>query len=232
MKLPKSGIDNVVDSYLENKMRSERPREYLGFSEIGEECIRKLWYGFNDRINKVDARLSRIFETGNMYERYIIRILREANLKVYDKDENGKQFRSEFFDGKFAGHCDGVITGLPESSKPHVLEIKSANNKNFNEIKKNGIETAKYGYYCQVQMYMGALKLDNALIIVINKDNQEMYYSRIKFNKFTFEHLKDKAREVIESKTIPKKEYKDGFYKCNWCEYRKRCDNQNEQETR
>jgi hypothetical protein len=40
---------------------------------------------------------------------------------------------------------DGVVLGVPESPhKPHLLEIKTHNEKSFNDLVKNGVAKSKF----------------------------------------------------------------------------------------
>ena len=191
----------TVDKAVALKAQSEPPRGYLGMSEIGDECVRRLWIKYHAApIEEFSGRMHRLFDTGHLIEARVVRDLRLAGLKV---NRSAKANSYSDFDGLFRGHSDGRITGLKESSKTHILEVKSASDKRFNEFKKNGIESdAKY--FAQAQLYMGYAKLVRCLFVIENKNTSERIQERVKFDRALFERLREKARLIIESKEPPR----------------------------
>lgn len=221
--LPKLGIAGQVDRALLESQK-ERGRGYLGFSQIGDPCTRKVWYEMMHPMKIDDARLLRIFDVGNLFEDYIVSLLRKAGLTVYDKDENGKQFQASLMDGKIQGHCDGVVVGLPESNEPHLLEIKSAKNSSFKQFVKDGLYKTSLRYYGQMQLYMHAFNLSRGLFVVMNKDTQELYFERVKYDKIEAQSLLEIAKHVICSDFPPERAYpKKTFYMCKMCRYNEFC---------
>jgi len=222
MKIPETGIIAQIDKALEIRSRGEKKRDYLGASLLGEECDRKIWYTYNRVAVIPSPRLQRIFDMGNIIEDYLINLLIESGLEVWDKRPDGKQWGFE--DGPIKGHCDGVIQGIPESSKPHLLEIKSAKNSRFNEMKKKGIQSSNYQYYIQAQVYALKLKLDKILFIVYNKDTSELYKERIDAEPILAEGMIKKGKEIVAMKEPPERAYHSAtFYKCKWCDHREEC---------
>ena len=194
-------------------------RDYLGMSQIGEECLRKLWLDMNTPRPRMEARILRLFDMGNLIENRVIRHLKAAGFHVVCEQS---EFRG--FDGRFRGHCDGIIFGIPESSRSHVLEIKTANDKNFAEFKKNGIANHPiYGpkYSAQMQCYMGYSGIDRGLWIVENKNTSEQIMERINFNRGEFEILKAKAHRIITAQYPPEGISLDTTsWKCRFCDYK------------
>lgn len=218
----KLGIEKLIDDAIVKRAESKESRDYLGLSSIGTECSRELWYSFHQPEKITDPRLNRIFDLGNKIEDYLIELLREAGLTVYTHDENGNQFG--IVDGLLAGHIDGVVVGLPESTKPHVLEFKSAKDSRFKEFVKNGYKSdAKY--WAQVQTYMYYMKLENALVVIMNKDDCNLYFERIKLDKKFAERKILRGKEIAEmTDDIPARQYtKPTFYKCKFCNYNEKC---------
>ena len=121
----KLGTARLVDESIEKRCKSQTPRDYLGASILGTECDRQLWYQFHHPKPVDDPRVQRIFDLGNILEDYMIKLLKESGIEVWDVDADGEQFG--FIDEEVAGHCDGVAQGFPESTVPHLLEFKSAN---------------------------------------------------------------------------------------------------------
>lgn len=208
-----TAIDKMI------KSRRDSPRRYLGMSEIGDPCSRKLWLRLHtDYEPQFNGRMLRLFRAGHQIEKLIIADLRNAGYPVF-----GCQKKYQDFNGMFKGHPDGFIKGLEESDKLHVLEIKSASDKNFKLFKKTGIQDHSiYGakYHAQVQCYMGYSGLDRTLFIVENKDTSERYRERIRFNKKEFDQLRTKAQQIIEFVHPPKGlSPRADWYQCRFCDF-------------
>ena len=187
-----------VDEYVAVEAAKKPPRRYLGMSEIGGECTRALWLKCHTDFKETfSGSQYRLFDTGHLIERRVVRNLRAAGLEVTQRQKSFSVFR-----GRLRGHWDGLITGLRESTRPHVLEIKSASEKNFKILKDAGIESSPR-YLAQVQMYMGCSGLDRALFIVENKNTSERIQERIRFDRDRFDMLREKARLIIEAQTPP-----------------------------
>lgn len=217
------GILGAIDDAIIKRSSEEKHRDYLGASLLGEECPKKLWYTFHQPKPVRDAKLQRIFDRGHLMEDYVAKLLRDAGCNLITADENGEQYG--FVDREVAGHCDGVIlSGLPESSAPHLWENKAVGDKSFNEFVKNGIEKTNYKYYVQVHIYMHKLKLKDCLFTVINCNTCEIYTERIKLNEEIATRYIERGVEIARSKepmgrAFPKK----NFFKCKFCDYNEEC---------
>jgi hypothetical protein len=207
----------VQDIFESCSIRAENQpkRDYLGMSSIGFPCERALWFDYNNKLTvPIDGRLARIFEMGNMVETRILADLELAGYKV-----EYQQLTFKDFDGRFAGHCDGIISNI--TNKQHILEIKSANDKSFNKFKAHGIKLNPK-YYAQIQCYMGYSKLYRGIFIVENKNDQDLYVERIKFEPDVFEELRAKAWRIINYKEVPEATIWTGY--CNYCTFNPICD--------
>ena len=75
-----------IDNYCDRKWFDEN-RSHLGFSLIGDECQRKLWYGFRwCKTPKPSPRVKRLFDRGHREEERFIDYLRGIGCKVYPFD--------------------------------------------------------------------------------------------------------------------------------------------------
>lgn len=217
--MPKIGIESLVYDYL--SMEREDKRDYMGASILGEECDRKLWYDFKLQ-STFPARIKMIFEVGKLLESYVIGLLRNSGMTIIDRDDKGEQLG--FIDGFIAGHVDGIISGLPESSKRHILEIKSANSKSFSGYVKNGVKQESQRYYYQMQVYMHYLKIEDALFVMINKDNCELYFERLKYDNIMAGFIINRGKEIALLSSEPERKYKtSSFYKCKFCNHAEEC---------
>jgi CRISPR/Cas system-associated exonuclease Cas4 (RecB family) len=215
-------LRNAIVDAIYATQKQDAPRAYLGGSQIGEECRRRLWYGFRFVAEqKHEGRILRLFGTGHREEARIIEELRAAGFRVYDRDDKGEQFRYSTHDGHFSGGIDGVIEGLHESKEPHLLEIKTHNKKSFDAMEKNGI---KPEHLAQLQVYMGMAELERALYVAVCKDDDRIVAERVKFEPKTFRALMLKANGIIKEKTPPEKLSNDpSFYKCKFCPFFDNC---------
>ncbi|TQV76646.1 hypothetical protein FLL45_01420 [Aliikangiella marina] len=229
-------VIDLLDASMERINRSEVPRGHLGMSQIGKEDERTLWLDFHWCLPRNHpARTLRIFSLGNLLEDEIIRLLKEVTqedaktlgLDVWGDEEarkekrfnvievdpdTGHQINFKMLGGHFAGSCDGVIQGLPNTDKWAVLELKSAKDDRFKNFKDHGIKATSPEYWGQVQCYMAKTNLDRALEIVYNKDTSELYCEVIKFEKFAWAGLKDKAERILEAIIPPESSYPNRNY--------------------
>lgn len=214
---PNKTVDLIYSTY-----KNSPPRPHLGASQIGSQCERALWYSFHHcKLPAFSGRMLRLFETGQREEERIIRNLRSAGLQVWDRGDDGNQIRFEMFGGKFAGSIDGIVLGIPEAPKTeHLLEIKTANDKSYKAMLKNGVEHSKHQHYCQMQVYMGAMDLKRALYVVVNKNTDEIYSERIEFDNRVYQSLLEKAERIVTS-DAPLERFES--FECKWCEYQKIC---------
>ncbi len=207
--------------------KAEPSRGYLGASAIGDECARKLWYGFRwASPTTFDGRMYRLFQTGHLEEPRLIADLRAIGCEVWDRDPaTGRQFRSTSHAGHMAGHCDGVAKRVPSGGgKEHLLEFKTASTKDFNEMKKNGVQKAKPVHFAQMTWYMGKMGLDRALYIMKCKETDELYTERVPFDKVEFERIEAKAERIIFSQEPPPRIKDDPkYYLCSWCDHAAVC---------
>mgnify|MGYP003734247087 FL=1 len=219
--LPNNLFSPTVDLIYSTYTNSP-PRPHLGASEIGKACERALWYSYHHcKLPNFSGRMLRLFETGKREEERIIRELRQAGVYVRDFGNDGGQIRFEMFGGKFAGSIDGIVLGIPEAPKtPHLLEIKTSNDKSYKQMLKHGVEHSKPLHFAQMQVYMGALDLKRALYIVVNKNDDSIYTERCAFHKPTYDLLINKAERIVTS-DAPLERFES--FECRWCEYQKIC---------
>lgn len=213
--LPKlSTADRIAsEMYAAAERGRNKSRGYLGMSEIGHACDRRLWLSFRGYPgNDPDGRLIMLFELGDMIETQVVRLLNAAGFTVKDQQRGFK-----IHNGFFRGHWDGEVCGV--TKQPHVLEVKSANDRRFAAFKKHGVRETYPTYYCQAICYMGYSNLDRALFVIMNKNTSEIYTERVYFNQEDFEALDARAKYIITANAIP-----DKSDDCEWCPYKGICD--------
>jgi len=200
---------------------AEPTRGYLGASSIGHHCQRYLWYQFRYCCKpEFNGRMYRLFETGELEESRFEIDLENIDCEVHCLDSNGEQFEVSALGGHFSGHMDGCAIRIPEAPKTwHVLEFKTHNAKSFAKLKKEGVEKSKLQHYEQCQVYMLLTGMTRTLYLARNKDTDELYSERIKYDRKRAYGLKHRAEYIIlNTKPPPRISERSDYYQCK-CQF-------------
>ena len=128
-------VEDIYDKW-KAEGDSQTRRTYLGGSQIGHHCERYLWYDFRHCTENVfSGRLYRLFQRGHDEEHRFVKDLRDIGCEVWEETEANEQFGVEACGGHFRGHLDGVAR-IPDYDKPHLLEFKTSNTKDFKKLEK------------------------------------------------------------------------------------------------
>ncbi len=227
---------NTTANAIDSKIVQDELRPYLGMSGIGHSCNLAIWLGFRWATKQQhEARVERIFRRGDLEEARIITDLKSVGVEVYRPDTDGR--RIELFGvvgeeqealvgfaGHAKGHTDGRCLGIIEAPKtPHLLEMKTANAKNFKKYIGTTLRVANPGYYGQVQRYMESADLTRAMFIITNKDDESRHYERVRFDKDFAADLVRKESDLILSMEPPEKKFAKSWYECRYCNHKKVC---------
>lgn len=212
---------------------NKKERVHLGLSEIGQDCVRAAWYSFR-KIHKKQfpPRLLRLFQRGHREEFFFIHMLKAVGIKIYEIDpKTGKQFKVTDFENHLQGSMDTVARDVDllysNSKKPFLVEYKTYNDKRFQKLKKEGLKKSDPKYWGQVQGYMGyERRLKGTLFCAVNKNDDEIYFEWVDFNEQDFQHMKDRAEEVLNAKVPPVRlSNRKSFWKCKMCDFKEHCFN-------
>jgi hypothetical protein len=218
-------IGRVYAAIQKEKADSELYLGRLGSSGIGEECARQVWLNWRGFAREqFDGRMLRLFETGHLQEARIVADLRRAGLAVWDKQPDGRQY--EFGDptGHFITKVDGVVKDVPESDKPHLLEVKTHNKNSFSSLVKKGVADAKPSHYAQVQISMALGGFTRALYVAVCKDDEQFYVERIREDKAEQDRLKARIVKLTEARLRPAGISDDGTsFGCKFCSMKAVC---------
>lgn len=217
----KDPITDAIYAQYKKVGDAEPQRGYLGASIIGHPCERYLWYCFRQCCSEdISGRVYRLFETGDMEEIRLTMDLRAIGCEVHEADGEGDQFKVSALGGHFSGHLDGCALGIPGAEKTwHVMEYKTHNTKSFKHLLKEGVQKSKPQHYAQMQAYMHLTGMKRALYMAKNKDTEEIYTERVKYDKQFCEELMDKARRIIGMSHPPFGiSQKRDYYLCSWCD--------------
>ena len=203
------------------------PRPYLGMSQLGEECLRKLWYYFRFAAEtEIDGRVNRIFTTGHNAEADMIKSLESIGVETWDTLDAQAGFSA--VSNHCRGHSDGMAKGIPGAEKTtHLLEFKTSSDKLFKTVKKKGVKAEKYVHYCQMVLYMHFSGATRALYMVYNKNTSEYYTERVNENPELAKDLIFKANLIITSEDV--NDFKrigtgtPSFFKCRFCDFSGQC---------
>lgn len=225
--IPKESKTVSAIYFYHEKKNESRIASSIHISKMGGPCDRKLWYLFRHcNQESFRGRMLRLFETGNLEESRFTEELRGIGCEVHIEDQNtGKQFLVTALGGHVRGYLDAGVLGVPEAPKTwHVAEFKTHNLKSFNALKKHGVQKHKPDHFAQMQMYMHLTKMTRALYLAVNKNTDELYSERVKYDKQYAEGLIKRADEVIRSNAPPER-ISDGpeFYQCKWCSNKDLC---------
>lgn len=213
-----STIDKIYKLY---ESKPERPRAYLGWSQIGRPCDRELWLSFRMAINtRFEGRMLRLFDTGHREEERIIHELREIGCTVNAIDKKtGKQIGVSSLGGHFRGHVDAVVSGLPEAPDTvHLMDVKTANTKKFDELLKKGMEKLYPVYWAQAHGYMGKLGIKRGVYIFVCKDDDRIHAEFFDYDEKVFEKYEKRAESIVFADRMPPPLSTDPtWFECRFC---------------
>lgn len=201
-------------------------RSHLGASIIGRDCPRELWYNFHwFKKSSHMGKTIRLFNRGHLEEARFVALLRMIGCEVFQIDSKGKQFRISYFGGHYGSAIDGVSKGVPDvPNEPVMCEFKTYNDKNFQKLKKNGVQSEKPEHYAQMQQYIKYFKLRHCLYLATNKNDDELYGEIIEADPENAERHVDRAEAVIFSDGPPPRAYANSAsFTCKYCDYRGNC---------
>lgn len=202
--------------------KEEPFRAHLGASLIGRECARELWYSFHWCVaKKFDGRMIRLFNRGHLEEPRFVALLMMIGCQVWQVDENGKQFRILGHRGHFGGSLDGVALGIPDvpENEPCLAEFKTHGEKSFIKLTNEGVMSAKWEHFIQMQVYMGKNGLKWALYCAVNKNTDELHMEIVQFDETQYLRYLDRSAMIIDSvEPPPRISNTPGYFKCKFCD--------------
>lgn len=215
-------INNGIEK-LSIETLKDGPRTHLGISEIGEPCMRKLYYKFHwCFIQEYDGRMLRLFKRGHREEERFINYLEGLGCEVQRFDENGKQFRVSGVMGHYGGSCDGIaITPwAPKDGRFKFLcEFKTHNQKSFDKYLSEGVHKSKPMHYDQMCGYGCKMNINFGIYFPENKNTDEIKVKTIRLDHERGMQLERKAEEIITAKEPPPKISENpAYFSCKYCD--------------
>jgi hypothetical protein len=195
-------------------------RSYLGLSQIGEKCHRKLQYDhYWCYTQKISARIQRLFNVGHDAEPSLITALKTIGIEVTDDQKT-----IEGTAGHWAGHIDGIGH---RNGDQFLVEFKTHNERSFNDLLKKKVKVSKPGHYGQMTAYMDGLGFEGGLYVAINKNTSEIYLEWIELDPEYAKELKRKQFEIITADTLLPRigNNSPAWFECKFCSASEVCFN-------
>lgn len=234
-------FQSIIDAAMQAEQQAQTPRDYLGASRIGDDCLRKLGYEYHHAPKDPDRHFKgktlRIFDRGHDAETRMAAYLRLAGFGLVTERADGRQigFAVAWDEARgcyrIAGNCDGVITSAPYAAglaTPALWEMKSLGDTGWKDTVKKGVRASKPVYFAQMQLYMAYLDLTEnpGLFTAINGNTGEIYAERVPFDKQAAQEASDKGVKVVSSASpeeLPRVARERTDFRCKWCDFQDRC---------
>lgn len=213
-----STADKILQSYEEDEKEKTSNRSAVGASEIGNPCKRATFFSFRRSFPTAwSGRMLKLFSRGDIEESLIVGRLQRIGLKVHSSQS------SKFtLSGWFGGHIDGIVEGVLEApATPHLLEVKTCNTFSFKKLVKEGVKAVMPTHYAQMQTYMALFKLDRALYLSTDKNDETLYQERVYRQKNAYLPILATAEEIITAEKVPPK-IEDKKH-CTYCRFKTSC---------
>jgi hypothetical protein len=229
--LAKNMGDNISALSTKRFSHPPEPRSYLGLSDLGTPCKRKLWFKVNCKDKGEPLRANTLFKFfyGDVIEELALTIAKQTGHSVV-----GEQDRLDVHGIK--GHRDAVIDGM-------TIDVKSCSPNAFKKFKEGTLrDDDPFGYISQLSSYVYAGKDDDLVtnkthggFLAIDKVNGSIcldvhdFTEELKNKKKEVEHIKsmikgkipeDRIPPVAQSKTSPNMKLS---MPCSYCDFKKRC---------
>lgn len=190
----------------------------IRLSGIGR-CLRQQSYrtlGIPENGKELDSRALMVFFQGDLAEAAVVLLAKAAGCDI--QSAGASQMEIELLGVK--GHPDGILGEL-------LVEVKSMSSYSFEDFEHGRIDEA---YLYQMNAYMEALHLNQAVMVALNKDAGVLGERTIlRDQKIVDDILKRISRlRTATLDNLPERPYKPnekGFYpwQCLYCAFHKTC---------
>jgi hypothetical protein len=210
-------FNELVDNYLKKEPKPKEIGKYYP-SEVGG-CIRKIWFSYKKPKQK-DKDTLKIFEAGNRMHDFISEVIKSEKNPHVELVEKEMPFKLPFDDFIISGRIDDLIL-LKIDNKEYLVEVKST---------KYLPKEPNKAHISQLQFYMHARKIENGILLYIQKDNLQTKWFDITYDKAQAEEIIERFKKLHSSlvkNEIPEAEAKQGgetLWMCDYCEYKDECD--------
>ena len=208
-------LEAIIDRYHEASNATEQPRAYLGCSQAGIRCERRIWLMFRWAVqDRPSGRTLRMFRRGREEERLVLEDLRAIGCVITDCQ------KEVVLTPHIRGHVDGIITsGLPgHENEQLVLEIKTFSANAFAQLTRKGVKEARYDHWVQVQLYMLGLQIPQALYFAVCKDDDRIHAEIVRLDAERAQAILDKLNRLVMETRLPPPISRDPtWWECKGC---------------
>jgi hypothetical protein len=226
-------LNQLINTALEGKQAQQPPRDYVGGSRLGVECLRALFYEYTntpkDEGKDFPGKILRRFRMGHWCEEEVAYFLRGAGFDLRVAKSNGEQYGFAVAKGKIAGHIDGVLLSGPLQAftYPALWENKVMNNKKWKECDSKGVRKSHPVYYYQMQTYCAYMQLPFWVFTAYNSDTSDILTQYGPADMEAAQWASDRGVQVItaqDAQALPRLTKDENDVRCkDWCAYYQRC---------
>lgn len=224
----------VIDADRLGKMIASRLSETRGgpalrMSNVGEKCVRKLWYREHspEKAEPIPGFTRLKFITGDIKEELVLSLAEQAGHTVEARQEEVT------FEG-VKGHVDAIIDGT-------LIDVKSANSRSMEKFRKHNLERDDpFGYLDQIGLYAEALRGDRRIkdpdrvaFIAADKELGHLVVDSYDIKRRDWKGMISRVKEALSSREPPARYYSDEpdgasgnrglCVQCRYCEYKNTC---------
>ena len=212
-------FNQMISNYLKREKHPKQIGRYYP-SEIGS-CMRKVWYTYKQP-KEIDPETVKVFHAGNMIHEFVVDVLKSEKNPGVELLSAELPFFLNNKDFLISGRIDNPILVKQDNQKV-LVEVKSTKMLDLcKEPSKSHVQ--------QLQLYMHSTGVHKGLIIYVEKHSLKCKEFDIDYDQKAAEtiirrfemlhsHLKGEKIPLPEAKLDPKIKWM-----CNYCEYRKECD--------
>lgn len=212
---------NILSKMIEETQSRDdsQPRDYIGASLIGSDCLRQIWYEYKGfEAQSVPAKMKRTWAIGKHLESLVLKWLNDSGVEAIETQMDLHSIEMPFF----KGHLDCIW--MKDGKHFAIIEIKTAKDASFNIFVRKGLKLWNPQYYAQIQSYMGMSGIHLAYILVLNKDNSELSDEQVSFDSRVYESLRRKAFMISSAEVEPPRVNGSPlWFKCKMCKFNKIC---------
>ncbi|MBU5575093.1 MAG: Dna2/Cas4 domain-containing protein [Candidatus Aenigmatarchaeota archaeon] len=209
----------LIDNYIKKEKKIRGIGKYYP-SDAGL-CMRKVWYNYVYP-QDIHPDLSKIFEVGNIIHDFIVNVLKSEKNPDIILLNSELPIKLEVDGIEISGRVDNIIQ-IKANNKIYLVEVKSAKNLFYiNDAQKHNID--------QLQLYMHITKIQDGIILYVDKTNLKTKAYEIKYNKEDAERIIERFKKInnfLTERKLPPPEAKENpknLWMCNYCEYKEKCE--------
>lgn len=167
----------------------------LWLSQAGR-CPRQLAYryhGIEKKGKEIDSRAKIVFWQGDMAELMILQLARLAGCNIMATGTSQITVSIQIDNTEIRGRPDGLLL---EDGQTYLVECKSMPSYSYERFEKGEIDNS---YIAQINMYLYASNLQEAVIVAFNKDNGLLNERIITKNEEVIRNTIDGFLQVLHS---------------------------------